>query len=258
VRHAWTLGATLALVAAPCLAQAVDVPAGAPASADKAAMDEQKAMGGMGIHANRVYTYNLLQADYARDGRHDATNWDGQGWVGGDRGKFWYKTQGETRDNHVERGEFQALYSRNLWTFFDAQGGIRYDISPDRRGYAVIGIQGLAPYLFSTELHAFIGFKGDVSVRAKGSFDLLMTNRFIVTPSIETDVYLNDARERRVGSGVSRIETGVQARYELSRKFAPYVAAIYEDRFGRTARFYREAGDSPGGWQGRVGVRLWF
>lgn len=240
-----------ALAAASASAGQPATPPGEPAAAGEA-------MGGMGMHAERTYSFTRAQIDFSRPNGRDAANWDVEGWLGGDRHKFWYKSEGETQGPRVEQAELQALYSRNLWTYFDVQGGVRYDFAPDRRGYAVIGIQGLSPYLFNSELHAFIGFRGDVSIRARQSFDLLMTNRLIVQPMLETDFYLNDARDRRVGSGFSIVEAGVQARYEVSRKFAPYVAAVYERKLGRSARFAREADENVGGWTGRVGVRTWF
>ena len=257
-RHLTAAAALAVAAAAPLAAQSVEMPAGEPAAADKAEMARERDMGGMGNHADRLYSFTQIQADYSRQSSEDVINWDAEGWLGGDRHKLWWKSEGERNGPRLEQAEFQALYSRNVWTFFDLQGGIRYDVQPDRRGYAVVGIQGLAPYLLETELHAFIGFKGDVSLRFKQSFDLLLTNRLIAQPIVETDFYLNDVPERRIGSGFSIIETGVQTRYEFSRKFAPYVSAMYERRLGASARLARAADEDVGGWSIRGGLRLWF
>jgi copper resistance protein B len=211
-----------------------------------------------GHHHNRLLTYTRLAGDYARSGGEDVLTWDGEGWIGGDKHKFWWKTEGDHDGGTTGRAEFQALYSRNVWTFFDIQAGIRHDIEPDARSYAVIGVQGLAPYLLETELHAYIGFAGDVHVRARQAFDVLLTNRFIVTPGAEADLYLTDAPQRRTASGFARVEAGVQARYEFSRKFAPYVAVVYDSKVGETARLARAAGEDAGGWRVSSGLRLWF
>jgi copper resistance protein B len=211
-----------------------------------------------GHHHNRLLTYTRLAGDYARNGGEDVLTWDGEGWIGGDRHKFWWKTEGDHEGGATTRAEFQALYSRNVWTFFDIQAGIRHDIKPDARTYAVIGVQGLAPYLLETELHAYIGLAGDVHIRARQAFDVLLTNRFIVTPGAETDLYFTDVPERRTASGFARVEAGVQARYEFSRKFAPYVAVVYDSKVGETARLARAAGEDAGGWRVSSGLRLWF
>jgi copper resistance protein B len=210
-------------------------------------------------HHDRTYSFVLVEElDYTRFDGKGVVNWEAQGWVGGDRDKFWWKTEGETKGPRLEQAELQALYSRNVATFFDAQIGVRYDLEPDERGYLVAGVQGLAPGFLETELHAFIGFEGDVSLRARQSFDLRMTNRFVLQPMVETDFYLNDVPQRLVEDGFSIVETGVFARYEINRRFAPYVGAIYERRLGGSARQARAAGEDVGGWSLRTGVRLIF
>jgi copper resistance protein B len=219
---------------------------------------EEPAHEDMGHH-DRTFTVTMVEElDYARVEREDVVNWEAQGWVGGDKHKFWWKTEGETEGSDVAAAEVQALYSRNVWTFFDAQVGVRFDLEPDRRGYVVAGVQGLAPGFLETELHAFIGFEGDVSLRLHQSFDLRMTNRLVLQPMFETDFYLTDARKRLIDVGFATLETGVFARYEIARKFAPYVAAVYERRLGGSARLARTAGQDVGGWSLRSGVRFWF
>jgi copper resistance protein B len=61
-----------------------------------------------------------------------------------------------------------------------------------------------------------------------------------------------------VGKGFSSIETGVQARYEISRKVAPTLALAYESRLGKSARLANAEGEANGGWSVRGGVRLSF
>jgi copper resistance protein B len=218
------------------------------AEADAAAM----------AHHDRTYSFTLVEADYSRFGGKDVVNWDAEGWIGGDRHKFWWKSEGETRGARLEQVEVQALYSRNVWAFFDVQAGVRYDARPDERAYVVAGVHGLAPGFIETELHAFVGLEGDVSIRAKGSFDLRMTNRFVLQPVVETDFYLTDAPERLVADGLSVVETGVLARYEINRRVAPYVGLVYESRLGGSARLARAAGEDPGGWSVRGGIRVWY
>jgi copper resistance protein B len=229
-----------ALAAAPALAQA------------------QPADPAVHAHGNRTLSFTQYEADYSRQNGADVVNWEAEGWIGGDAHKFWWKTEGETDDSDVEVAEFQALYSRNVWSFFDVQGGLRADTSPDSRAYAVIGVQGLMPYLLETELHAFIGFRGDALIRLRQSFDIRMTNRLVLEPQFELDTYLTDVPENRIGSGFSLVETGIQARYEISRKFAPTVALVYESRLGETARLAEAAGEPAGGWAVRIGIRGWF
>lgn len=209
-------------------------------------------------HHDRLLSFTRILGDYARVDGADAITWDADGWIGGDIHKFWWKTEGDHSAGATERAEFQALYSRNVWTFFDVQAGVRHDRAPGRPVFAVVGVQGLAPYLLDTELHAFIATAGDVHLRARQSFDVLLTNRFIVTPMAETDFYFSDVDDRGIASGFSRVEAGVQARYEISRKFAPTLALVYDSRLGGTRQLAEAAGESAGGWRWRAGLRIWF
>lgn len=210
-------------------------------------------------HDGGINNFTLVEeADITRfDGKWVA-NWEAQGWIGSDMDKIWWRTEGETRGPRLEQSEFQALYSRNIAMFFDAQVGLRHDIRPDARAYAAVGVQGLAPLFFETEAHAFFGFKGDVLLRLRQSFDLRMTNRLVVQPLFETDIYLTRAPERLIAPGPAIIEAGVLTRYEVTRRVAPYVAVMFERRLGESARLALAAGEDPDGWSIRTGVRFWL
>jgi copper resistance protein B len=210
------------------------------------------------MHGGQTFHYAELEGDLARFDGQTVANWDGQGWIGTDYDKFWLKTEGEVSGDRAEQAELQLLWSHNTGGFFDVQAGARIDVEPDARAYLVAGIQGLAPYQLDTQAHVFLGDRGDVHLRLRQRFNILVTNRFIVTPGVETDIYLTDAPERRVKSGFSTIEAGVQARYEITRKFAPYLHFVYDRQLGGTARLAEAAGENPGGWQLRAGLRLWF
>ena len=64
--------------------------------------------------------------------------------------------------------------------------------------------------------------------------------------------------KRLIADGFSVVEAGVLARYEINRRFAPYLGLVYESRLGGSARLARSAGEDPGGWSVRGGVRLWY
>jgi copper resistance protein B len=210
-------------------------------------------------HDGGINNFTLVEeADITRfDGKWVA-NWEAQGWIGSDINKFWWRTEGETKGPRLEQSEFQALYSRNIAMFFDVQAGLRHDIAPDARSYAVVGVQGLAPLFFETEAHAFFGFKGDVLFRLRQSFDLRLTNRLVVQPLFETDIYLTRVPERLIAPGPAIVEAGVLTRYEITRRVAPYVAVMFERRLGESARLAEAAGENPGGWSIRTGVRFWL
>jgi copper resistance protein B len=246
----------LALAAAGA-AHAQPVEQLAPAdAATRAVQQAQTAMGAMGHH-QRTHTFLQTEVDYGRADDADQFTWDALGWIGGDRNKLWFKSEGEREGGDTEAAEVQLLYSRNIATFFDAQIGIRQDFEPSSTTYLAAGVQGLAPYLLETDLTGFLSQDGDFSLRLEQSLDLLLTQRLILEPYLEAELQIQDAPERRLGAGLSEAEAGLQLRYEITRKFAPYVDAVYERSFGETARL-RGQEDEPGAWILRVGLRSWF
>ena len=188
--------------------------------------------------------------------------WDGQGWYGGDINKFWFKTEG-TRS--LEGGGFgdaevQGLYSRAIRPFWDLQAGFRQDLKPDNpsRSFAVIGLQGLAPYWFEVDAAAFISDDGNVSARLEVEYDILLTQRLIAQPRFETNVAIQDVASVGVGSGVNDVELGLRLRYEIRREFAPYIGVNWSRKLGDTADFTRANFEDVGAASVVAGIRFWF
>lgn len=77
-----------------------------------------------------------------------------------------------------------------------------------------------------------------------GSYDLLLTQRLIAQPELEMNFYSKQDPARGIGTGLSDLDTAIRLRYEFSRKLAPYVGFAYDGKFGGTATFARQAGES--------------
>lgn len=208
------------------------------------------------------YPLSWFQADRAevqvREGA-DRYLWDTQGYYGGPTSRFWYKSEGEgTFGQRADKAEFQALYSRAIAAFFDVQVGIRQDIAGPDTTYAVIGIQGLAPYMFEVDAALFLSHRGDLTARIEVELDQRITQRLIVQPRAELNLAAQDVPQLGIGAGLDRIEIGVRLRYEIVREFAPYIGVEQSWRVGRGVDYARASGDDPRSTSLVVGVRLWF
>ncbi len=202
--------------------------------------------------------FNL--AEYrARAGR-DGYHWDGEAFVGGDINRLWLKSEGEGAFGEpLEKAEAQLLYSRAIDPYFNLQAGIRQDFGRGpNRTYATIGLEGLAPYMFEVGGALFLSTKGDLLGRVEGYYDQRITQRLILQPRVELNLAAQDVPENRIGAGLTDAELGLRLRYEISRRFAPYVGVAYEAKTGRTADFARADGEKPTGTSFVAGVRLWF
>lgn len=203
-------------------------------------------------------TVMLERLEY-RAGDEDIYLWDAQAWYGGDIDRLFVKSEGEGEfGGPLESGEVQALWSHAIGPFFDLQLGGRYDFAPLERTYLVAGVQGLAPYMFHVDAAAFLSDEGDLTARIEGEYDQRITQRLILQPRVELELAAQDVPDLDIGSGLTKIETGLRLRYEIAREFAPYVGVGYEAALGRTADIVRADGRDPDGLSLLVGVRAWF
>lgn len=219
------------------------------------------------VEDNMVFSRFLLdQFEYRfnRDAQN-TLNWDFQGWVGTDYNKLWVKTEGaDVRAAGAgAEGELQVLYSRMIAPFWDLQAGLRYDrlyggAADQDRSFAVVGVQGLAPYRFELEPALFISEEGDVSARLVGSYDLLLSQRLILQPRLQSNLAAQAVDAFGVGKGLNTIDLDLRLRYEIKREFAPYVGVSWSRKFGDTADRARVAGEDVRSIAGVMGLRLWF
>lgn len=189
----------------------------------------------------------------------DQRVWDAQAWVGGDLNKLWFKTEGENEvGGRTEQAEVQALYARRISPFWHLQAGMRHDRrSGMSRNSAALGVQGLAPYWFDVEAMLFVQRKG-VSGRVELEPDLLLSQRLILQPRIETQFAGYRDPDRGIGRGTEDVELGVRLRYEIRREFAPYIGIEWSRKFGETATLARSRGEDTRDTSVVLGVRMWY
>jgi copper resistance protein B len=116
----------------------------------------------------------------------------------------------------------------------------------------------MALYNFETEATAFIGEGGQTAIRLEGDYDILLTNRLILQPTAELNVYGQNDPQRGIGSGLSSTEAGLRLRYEIRREFAPYLGVTWNRTYGKTADYASADGEDRSEARLVLGVRLWF
>jgi len=208
-------------------------------------------------HPTNFHAFRF-EGDIGAGENDTVSTWDLDGWVGNDFDKLWLKSEGEVRDSEFEQAEAWALYSKNVSDFWDAQAGLRYDFEPGSRSYLVLGVQGLAKYYFETEAHLFISHEGELSARLRQENDLLITQFLVLKPYVELNLYAQDVPDSDVGAGFTDGELGIQTRYEITRRFAPYLDLRYERSFGETGHIELADGKPREDFIASVGLMLRF
>lgn len=229
--------------------------------ADRAAV--YTSHGGHQVHDSAINSYFLadkLEWQNADDG--SALAWDVSGWIGGDIDRLWLRSESERSNGKTEDAEIQALWGHAISPWWDVVSGVRQDFKPGApQTWAAFGLQGMALYNFEAEATAFIGESGQSAIRFEGDYDILLTNRLILQPTAEFNVYGKNDPQRGIGSGLSNSEAGLRLRYEIRREFAPYIGVTWNRTYGNTADYAREDGeDGEDRSEARlvIGVRMWF
>jgi copper resistance protein B len=185
--------------------------------------------------------------------------WNIDAWVGKDLNKFWVKTRGEKVAGKTEKSELQLLYSKAIAPFWDLQLGVKKDFRPKpQRNWGVIAAKGLAPYLFEVDASLFVGESGRLGVRLDAEYEHMFSQKLILSPEVEINVFSKDDELTGTGKGLSSVEAGLRLRYEVTREFAPYIGINWEKKYGNTANFSVAEGEDIEDAQMVVGVRFWF
>lgn len=201
--------------------------------------------------------FDKLGVAYDRN-EQTSLQWDGQFWIGRDLNKLWIKSEGD-RLNGSTDAKIEAFWSHTVSPFWDLQLGARRDFGAGpKRNWAAFGVQGVAPYGIETEITGYVGGSGRTALALKAEYDLLLTQRLIFTPEIEASLHGKNDEARGVGSGLSDASLSLRLRYEVTREFAPYVGVSFGRKFGKTASYASEAGESRSERAILAGVRIWF
>ena len=211
------------------------------------------------IGDNAVYTFVLLdQLEWQGDQSAGGPNWDAKGWVGGDRNRLWFRTEGQADDGSLDDAEAHVLYGRAIARWWDVVVGVRQDVRPGpAQTWAAFGVQGLAPYWFEVEATGYVSDGGQTAVRVEADYELLLTNRLVLRPLAEFNLYGKSNVERGIGAGLSSTDVGLRMRYEVRREFAPYIGVTWNNTFGETRELAGASGDAVSRLRLVAGLRLW-
>lgn len=225
--------------------------------ADRAAVYKGGMDHHMGQALNSLFVIDKLEWQDADQG--SALSWEANGWVGGNVDRLWLRSEGERLNGVTESAELQALWGHSIGPWWDVVGGVRQDFKPGSpQTWAAVGVQGMALYDFETQATAFLGEGGQSALRLEGDYDILLTNRLILQPTAEVNLYGRNDPQRGTGSGISDAEVGLRLRYEIYREFAPYVGVTWNHLYGKTADYASDEGEDSSETRLVLGVRMWF
>lgn len=184
--------------------------------------------------------------EYVRARGEEWAAYEGEAWYGSTYNRAVIKAEGEVASGKLQESKTQLLWRHAISTFWDTELGFRFDYgsgAPNREWLA-FGFKGLAPYWFEVDATAFVGPSGRTALGLKAEYDILLTQKLYLQPSVEVNFYGKDDQRWGRGSGLSTGTAGLRLKYEITRQFVPYVGVEWSSKFGKTADYARAAGDS--------------
>ena len=208
-------------------------------------------------HGTGIFSYWLM--DRLEWTHTEALAWEVSAWIGGDVRKLLLRSEGHAEHGEVASGNIEILYAQGTSAWWEVVAGVRHDIGRGpSRTWAGFGVQGVAPYKFDVSATAYLGQAGRTAARLEAEYDTLLSQRWMVQWRAEANLHGRNDAALGVGAGLSTIEAGARLRYEIDRRFAPYLGIQYARSFGRTADYRRAQGHAAGETHWVVGVRCWL
>ena len=207
-----------------------------------------------------LWAIQVENAEYRGGDNLSVFAWDLDAYVGSDEFKVVWRSEGEfdLKDETFETLENQIRGQVPISTFFDAVAGVRVDTTRgSTRAHAVVGVKGLAPQWFEIDADFYISDYPEF--RFEAEYEALLTNRIILTPSVEISVPFRDDPAMEVSAFGPKLEVGLRVSYDLiDRAVSPYVGVHYERVFGGTADLVRAGGEDAGELFFVAGVRFMY
>lgn len=208
---------------------------------------------------SRFGTVILDQAEWRKANDESELVWNAAASFGGDINKLVLKTEGERAENHTEDASADLLWDHVISRWWNLQSGARQDFGRGpSRTWAALGVEGLSPFWAEVDATLYVGEQSRTAARIKAERDLLITQRWVLQPELEANLYGKSDPERQIGSGLSDIDVGLRLRYEIQREIAPYVGISWRKAFGETADLVRFDGGDESNLQLIAGIRMWF
>ncbi|UVL58145.1 copper resistance protein B [Pseudomonas sp. B21-035] len=199
------------------------------------------------------------QLEYQNFDNSSALKWDANAWIGGDVDRLWLRSEGEREQGVTHKAELQALWGHAISPWWELVGGLRQDFKPATgQTWAAFGIQGTPLYGLELQATLYAGERQQTALRLESSYAILLSNRWILEPSLEANFYGRNDATRDQGSGLADSEIGLRLRYEITRGFAPYLGISVNRAYGNNAEQIRDEHGDIGQTRLVAGVRLRF
>jgi copper resistance protein B len=189
----------------------------------------------------------------------DGIRWDVLAWAGTELHSLRIRSRGEREHGRASDSESEARWQWAIGTWWDASLGWRGSKGPGpRRDWLAIGVHGTAPWFVEIDTTISVAESGHGELRFEAMYELPLTQRAILAAGFELQANTRSDARRLAGAGLHEIELGLRLRYEITRKFAPYVGLLDERLLDDSRKLARRSGQTVHETRYLLGLMLWF
>lgn len=190
-------------------------------------------------------------------------------WYGNDYNRLYLNSSGEVAENDLEQASTSLMWWRPFSAYWNTTVGLKHDYQrqdetaqdtdlKSGQTWLGAGITGLAPYWFEVEANLYGSTGGHSQLELKTSYDLNITQKWVLQPEVELRAYGKTSTEHRYGTGLAEVNTAARLRYEITPQFAPYIGFERERFVGKTARLYKNSEGDSSSSKILLGLRFWY
>jgi len=219
---------------------------------------------GMGMTDDPLLSKTMGEIELLKEGEADVAEWEIDTWIGRDFQKLWIKTEGEYAsedgESEIESAQIELLYGRTVSAYWDQQFGIRTDIEPDNgRHWLAFGYRGLAPGFWEIDANVYLGEESSSQLNVEIEKELMLTQRWVITPEFEFTINGNTNHDFEEGSGLDNVILGARIGYETkNRKLQPFIGVEGKQFFGTTKNIRKTLGKDTNNFSVIAGIHFWF
>jgi len=216
-------------------------------------------------HLGDEHPYAMLLLDRldwgkAKGAQQGALQYQVQWSWGSSYNRLLLQSEGHAQQGKLQESQNEVLWSRAATPFWNTQLGLRLDqnLQGKNRQWLAFGVEGLAPYWVEVHAKAYLGAGGRSAVQLGADYDLALSQKWYLQPSVEAHFYGQSDAANQLGSGLSSAKASLRLRYEAQRQVAPYIGVERQLSLGQTGDLVRSAGQKTGQTRWFAGLRLWF
>ncbi len=206
-----------------------------------------------------LYSLSLKRLEWLHSDGQNQGAYEFEGWWGTDWNRAVLKAEGDFDRHALNEARIELLWRRPQNAYWNTELGVRQDSGNRQdRTWLALGVNGIAPYFVDIDTTLYVRDQLHTALIVRADYDLRLTQRLILQPRVEAELYGKTDRINHIGSGISALQAGLRLRYEFSRQFAPYLGVEATRHYGQTASLLRQEGERTGSSEAVAGLMLWF